>query len=81
MKTVSAAEANRDFSRLLRRAGAGETVIITSRGRPVAQIGPVEPDLASREAAHAALLRRWETTTPVVAPWRREDLYEDDDAT
>jgi prevent-host-death family protein len=48
---------------LVRRAGAGERVVITIAGRPVAQLGPVEPasaqvtidDLAARgliEPAH-----------------------------
>jgi prevent-host-death family protein len=39
---VSAAQANREFSKLLRAAQAGETVIVTSRGKPVAEIRPVE---------------------------------------
>lgn len=29
---------------LVRRAGAGERIVITIAGRPVAQLGPVEPD-------------------------------------
>lgn len=41
---------------LVRRAGAGERIVITIAGRPVAQLGPVEPadarptidDLAAR---------------------------------
>ena len=48
---------------LVRRAGAGERIVITIAGRPVAQLGPVEPadarvtieDLVARgllEAAH-----------------------------
>jgi prevent-host-death family protein len=48
---------------LVRRAGAGERIVITVGGRPVAQLGPVEPhdrevtiaDLAARgliEPAH-----------------------------
>ncbi len=43
MKTVSAAEANRHFSKILRDVRAGETVIVTSRGEPVAQIRSAEP--------------------------------------
>ena len=31
---------------LVRRAGAGERIVITIAGRPVAQLGPVEPDRA-----------------------------------
>ena len=31
---------------MVRRAGAGERLVITIGGRPVAQLGPVEPDRA-----------------------------------
>jgi prevent-host-death family protein len=39
-RTYSAAEANRNFSKILREVAAGERVIVTSRGKPVAEIGP-----------------------------------------
>ena len=57
-RTVSAADANRQFSEILRHAAGGETVVITRRGEPVAQIGPVGPAGASdgREAARARLI-------------------------
>ncbi|HMS48164.1 type II toxin-antitoxin system Phd/YefM family antitoxin [Candidatus Neomicrothrix sp.] len=32
-----------ELAALVRRAGAGERVVITVAGRPVAQLGPVEP--------------------------------------
>jgi prevent-host-death family protein len=41
--TVSATEANRSFSALLRRAKAGETIAITDRGKVVAKIEPALP--------------------------------------
>lgn len=37
---VSAADANRQFSEILGRAAQGETVTITRRGAPVAQLVP-----------------------------------------
>ncbi|MGH6912754.1 MAG: type II toxin-antitoxin system Phd/YefM family antitoxin, partial [Geminicoccales bacterium] len=40
MKTVSAREANQQFSRLLGEVAAGEEVVITHRGKPVATILP-----------------------------------------
>jgi prevent-host-death family protein len=40
MKTVSAAEANRSFSKLLGSVDKGEEFLITSRGRPVARLLP-----------------------------------------
>lgn len=47
---------------LVRRAGDGERILVTIAGRPVAQLGPVEPvggpptidDLASRGMLHPA---------------------------
>ena len=36
-------EARGRLTSLVRRAGAGERVVITIAGRPVAQLGPVEP--------------------------------------
>lgn len=56
MKTVSAAEANRQFSRLLREAQAGETITITSRGKPVAQLAPIAEDKAAKDKAWAAFV-------------------------
>ena len=38
--TISAADANRQFSEILGRAAEGETVTITRRGSPVAQLVP-----------------------------------------
>jgi prevent-host-death family protein len=40
MKTVSAAEANRSFSKLLGSVGKGEEFVITSHGKPVARLIP-----------------------------------------
>ena len=41
MSTVSAREANQQFSKVLERAVAGEEVTITRRGVPVAKLVPV----------------------------------------
>jgi len=40
MKTISAREANQQFSRLLGEVAAGEEIVITRRGRPVATLAP-----------------------------------------
>lgn len=40
MKTVSARQANQEFSRLLSRAERGEEILITKRNRPVALLSP-----------------------------------------
>lgn len=50
-KTVTAAEANRDFSKLLRSVREGDSFIVTSHGTPVARLVPIEDDTAKREEA------------------------------
>jgi prevent-host-death family protein len=53
VKSVSAREANQQFSRLLGEVAAGEEVVITRRGRPVATLAPYRgrPITPEREAA------------------------------
>ena len=53
MKTVSAREANQQFSRLLAEVSAGEEVVITRRGAPVATLSPYRgrPMTPERQAA------------------------------
>ena len=60
--TVPAAEANRQFSKLLRAAREGTRITITSHGEPVAELGPVGGDVQEdekkrRAKAHRELLR------------------------
>jgi prevent-host-death family protein len=43
MKTVSARQANRNFSELLARVERGEEILITKRSKPVALLSPYEP--------------------------------------
>jgi prevent-host-death family protein len=58
MKTVGAFEGKTHFSRLLAEVAAGETIIITKNGRPVARLEPVasDRDVMTAEDAFAALL-------------------------
>lgn len=64
MKTVSVAEAKAHLPKLLQAAEAGEQVVITRHGKPVAEVAPVRDDarrkwlegldwLAERRAARA----------------------------
>jgi len=80
ISTVTASEANRSFSKLLRAVEQGEIVEITSHGRTVAQLKPIERDAPTREQRLAALdklKKRWATQEfKVVGPWTREQLYE-----
>ncbi|MGQ0594562.1 MAG: type II toxin-antitoxin system Phd/YefM family antitoxin [Gammaproteobacteria bacterium] len=78
MKTISAADANRHFSRLLREVASGETIIVTSRGKSVATMGPLAEGQTERHAARQALLQRLTAQSATgKRRWTREELYED----
>lgn len=78
-KTISAADANRKFSQVLRCVKEGQTYVVTSHGRPVARIEPVDSNSKKREAAKAALLKRLRSQPVIdIGPWTREELYERD---
>jgi prevent-host-death family protein len=79
-ETVSAAEANRKFSSLLKGVREGRSYVVTSHGKPVARIIPADDETKRREEARAALYERLKNQ-PVtnIGPWTREELYEDDE--
>ena len=77
-KEVSAAEANRQFSRILRELGQGHSFVVTSHGRPVARIVPFAESAGRKDAAKARLLARLERQRVIdIGPWKRDDLYRD----
>ena len=79
MKTVTAAEANRQFSAVLREVAQGERVMVTSRGKPVATIEPLRSRAATARASAAKhrLFAHLATVRPLGArPWTRDELYE-----
>ena len=77
MTTLSAAEANRHFSQVLRQVARGETLIITSRGKPMATIAPITRQ-AGRSLAQRQLLERLASQPPAGdCSWTRAELYED----
>jgi prevent-host-death family protein len=78
-KSVSAAEANRSFSRLLREVREGRSFTVTSHGRPVARIVPADAENAKRAAAWNKLLARLkrQPAKEVDRTWTRDDLYDD----
>ena len=39
-RTITATEANRDFSRVFREVAAGESYVVTSRGQPLVRMTP-----------------------------------------
>jgi prevent-host-death family protein len=78
-KVVSAAEANRHFSQLLRSVREGDSYIVTAHGRPVAKIIPIREDEAVKERAREILLARLRSQPAIdIGPWTREELYEDE---
>lgn len=80
-KIVTAAEANRNFSKLLRDVDRGETVVVTSHGTPVAELVPaLDREKAERmEIAKRRLLDDLADQPRWTAPkWSRHELYEDE---
>jgi prevent-host-death family protein len=77
VRQIAAADANREFSKLLRHVRDGETITVTSRGQPVAVISPVgEAVRPGQENAKLALLTRLHAQAPVGVTWSRDELYE-----
>lgn len=78
---ISAADANRHFSKLLGRVRAGEEVVITSRGKPVARLVPSAPDEraeAKRQERVRRLFHRLRTQPgQPFLPYDRDELYDD----
>ena len=76
MKTVTAAEANRQFSAVLREVAAGTAVLVTSRGRPVATIEPARAPAAGPSAAKRRLLDHLRGVQATGRrAWTRDELY------
>lgn len=81
MRTVSAREANQQFSKILEAAVGGEEVTITRRGVPVAKLVPVNDAKmqAERERKRQAALewlREGALEGGIVADWTRDELYD-----
>ena len=75
--TVSAADAGRRFSEILRKVRDGRSVTVTSHGKPIARIVPISRN-DSADGARAALLARLRDAPIVtVGRWARDELYED----
>jgi len=76
-EAVSAADANRRFSVLLRGVREGNSYVVTSHGKPVARILPADAKEETTSGARSALLSRL-AKQPVVdaGRWSRDELYE-----
>lgn len=57
MKTLTLRDANQAFARCIRDVEAGEEIIITRNGTPVARISPVRARRVLTPEQHAALER------------------------
>lgn len=76
MKTITASEANRLFSRLLREVSQGEVYTVVSRGKPVAFIAPTSGETSRRRRAKADLLERLNRQAVTgERDWTRDELY------
>lgn len=75
-RAISASDANQRFSELLREVQEGESFIVTSRGRPVAKVTPVDSFDQQGPAIHALLDFVAGLPRRRAEAWRREDLYE-----
>jgi prevent-host-death family protein len=76
-KIVSASEANRKFSQMLRSVREGDSYVVTSHGRPIARLLPVKED-RNRSSAKSRLLKRLQSQPAHdIGPWTREELYEE----
>jgi len=84
-KTISAAEANRQFSRVLREVREeGASYTVTSHGEPVARIVPAnDAETAEkkrqRDEAWKQLLERLRNQPALnLGKWSRDEAYDDD---
>ena len=74
-RPITASEANQRFSQMLREVAHGESFTVTSRGRPVARVVPVDRDSQRRSVKRLIEKLRGEPIR-YAGRWKRDDLYE-----
>ncbi|MDE1149998.1 MAG: type II toxin-antitoxin system prevent-host-death family antitoxin [Azospirillaceae bacterium] len=74
MTEIGALEAKDQFSRLLARTAQGEAFTITSHGRPVARLVPIEPSHDAEDARAAFARLRARAATLTGAPFSRAEI-------
>ncbi|MGD9966162.1 MAG: type II toxin-antitoxin system Phd/YefM family antitoxin [Hyphomonadaceae bacterium] len=83
MKTLTARDANQNFSKLLAEVEKGETVVITKNGKTVAELRPRSDDRRDDPEWRAAyehmlkLMRAWPDTGYRVGKITEDDKYGD----
>ena len=78
-KAISAADANRKFSQLLKDVREGQSYVVTSHGRPVARIAPVQSKQGrvGDSPGWGRLLRRLRKQPVMnIGRWTRDELYD-----
>ncbi len=76
-KAISAADANRKFSQVLRDVREGQSYVVTSHGKAVARIAPVKENGATAASARVSLLGRLRAERVVkIGRWKRDELYD-----
>ena len=80
MKRVSAREANQSFSRILSEAEAGEEIVITRHGKPVATLRPFTGDRSDAEfqaaLEHAIRLMEHAPALGTARRFTRDEMHE-----
>ncbi len=82
-KEVALREANQQFARYVRAVEAGESFVITRRGKPIARLVPVEPGrrvlTPEQQAARARALERMRQGWDLGGGYKfnRDELYDD----
>lgn len=77
MKTVSVLQAKTHLSALLEQVRAGEEVVITRRGEPIARLSAVAPRKVEREPGELRKWPGWENFVfdpEVFAPMTEEEM-------
>ena len=77
-RAITATEANQRFSELLREVAEGNSFTVTSRGRPVARMVPIEREDLQQQKERTERLLALLRTLPVrySGEWTRSDLYD-----
>ena len=74
-RAISATDANQRFSQVLRDVTNGDSYVVTSRGKPVARVVPVDQeDQVQRVEEMLEFFRQ--QPRRYSGPWKREDLYD-----
>jgi prevent-host-death family protein len=81
MRSVSAREANQGFSKLLSQVEAGEGVVITKHGKPVAVLAPhrlaaLTPERAAAIERMAEFMRKGLPWGKTLRRYTRDEMHE-----